>query len=284
MDILSEMSSVYYELTISEKRIAEYILDHTDEVQMMSISELAEACHVGEATITRFCKRFHSRGYTALKIELVKLSHPSYEPFSDSQESETTTDSTAHQNIGGMLYGEYSAAMKQTAELLKKEQVIRAVEVLSQAEIVYCMGQGGSMIIAMEAAHLFSTASGKFFSVTDSHMQAIAIATAGENDVILFFSYSGATKDLIETLSYARERGLRSILVTHFANSPGAGLADVTLLCGADESPLQLGSVGARIAQMYLLDVLFSELCRRNLDACRQSRARIAAALADKHL
>ena len=26
MDILSEMSSVYYELTISEKRIAEYIL------------------------------------------------------------------------------------------------------------------------------------------------------------------------------------------------------------------------------------------------------------------
>ena len=132
MDILSEMSSVYYELTTSEKRIAEYILDHTDEVQMMSISELAEACHVGEATITRFCKRFHSRGYTALKIELVKLSHPSYEPFSDSQESETTTDSTAHQNVGGMLYGEYSAALKQTAELLKKEQVIRAVEVLSQ--------------------------------------------------------------------------------------------------------------------------------------------------------
>ena len=34
MDILSEMSSVYYELTTSEKRIAEYILDHTDEVQI----------------------------------------------------------------------------------------------------------------------------------------------------------------------------------------------------------------------------------------------------------
>ena len=58
----------------------------------------------------------------------------------------------------------------------------------------------------------------------------------------------------------------------------------MTLLCGADESPLQLGSVGARIAQMYLMDVLFSELCRRNLDECRQSRARIAAALAEKHL
>lgn len=131
--------------------------------------------------------------------------------------------------------------MTQTLELVRPEEYIRAADLLEQADRVLCMGQGGSMIIAMEAAHLFSTASGKFFSVTDSHMQAIAIATAGENDVILFFSYSGATKDLIETLSYARERGLRSILVTHFANSPGAGLADVTLLCGADESPLQLG-------------------------------------------
>ena len=206
MDILSEMSSVYYELTTSEKRIAEYILDHTDEVQMMSISELAEACHVGEATITRFCKRFHSRGYTALKIELVKLSHPSYEPFSDSQESETTTDSTVHQNIGGMLYGEYSAAMKQTAELLKKEQVVRAVEVLSQAEIVYCMGQGGSMLMAEEAAHLFSTISSKFRPVSDSHMQAMAAVLMEPTDAVLFFSYSGSTLAMLDTLKSVRER------------------------------------------------------------------------------
>ena len=174
--------------------------------------------------------------------------------------------------------------MTQTLELVRPEDYIRAADLLEEADRVLCMGQGGSMIIAMEAAHLFSTASGKFISVTDSHMQTIAIATAGENDVILFFSYSGATKDLIQTISYACERGLRSILVTHFANSPGADLADVTLLCGANESPLQLGSVGARIAQMYLMDVVFSELCRRNLDECRQSRARIAAALAEKHL
>lgn len=76
MNILSEMSSIYYELTISEKRIAEYILEHTDEVQMMSISELAEVCHVGEATIISFLQAFPLRGYTALKIELVKIEQP----------------------------------------------------------------------------------------------------------------------------------------------------------------------------------------------------------------
>ena len=283
MDILSEMSSVYYELTTSEKRIAEYIMDHTDEVQMMSIRELAEACHVGEATITRFCKRFHSRGYTALKIELVKLSHPSYEPFSDSQESETTTDSTVHQNIGGMLYGEYSAAMKQTAELLKKEQVIRAVEVLSQAEIVYCMGQGGSMLMAEEAAHLFSTVSSKFFSIYDSHLQISAAATMTAKAVLFFISYSGATTEMEDILSQAKQNGATIIMLTRFCKSPGAEKSDIVLQCGSNESPLQQGSVAAKIAQFYVLDILYHEYCSKNPEASARNKEKIMRALANRH-
>ena len=273
MDILSEMSSVYYELTTSEKRIAEYILDHTDEVQMMSISELAEACHVGEATITRFCKRFHSRGYTALKIELVKFS----------QESETTTDSTVHQNIGGMLYGEYSAAMKQTAELLKKEQVIRAVEVLSQAEIVYCMGQGGSMLMAEEAAHLFSTVSSKFFSIYDSHLQISAAATMTAKAVLFFISYSGATTEMEDILSQAKQNGATIIMLTRFCKSPGAEKSDIVLQCGSNESPLQQGSVAAKIAQFYVLDILYHEYCSKNPEASARNKEKIMRALANRH-
>ena len=48
---------------------------------------------------------------------------------------------------------------------------------------------------------------------------------------------------------------------------------------------LQLGRHRrADSADVYLMDVLFSELCRRNLDQCRQSRARIADALAEEHM
>ena len=180
------------------------------------------------------------------------------------------------------LYAADVSAMTQTLELIKPDDIKAAADLLERAGKVLCMGQGGSMIIASEAAHLFSTASGKFFAVGDSHMQVIAATTMSADDVILFFSYSGATKDMIETLQLARARGAKSILITRFPKSPGAALADVVLQCGANESPLQLGSVAARIAQMYLMDVLFSELCRRNLDQCRQSRARIADALAEK--
>ena len=115
-------------------------------------------------------------------------------------------------------------------------------------------------------------------------MQAIATVNADPEDVILYFSYSGSTVDMMHTLSIARKNGAGVVLITRFPKSPGAELADAVLQCGADESPLQLGSVAAKIAQMYLLDVLFSEVCREDLENARRSRQRIADALSEKHL
>ena len=89
---------------------------------------------------------------------------------------------------------------------------------------------------------------------------------------------------MMETMEIARERQGKVILVTRFPNSPGAALSDIVLQCGANENPLQSGSIAARIAQMYLVDVLFSEYSRRNLIRTRDNRARIAEALARKHL
>ena len=75
----------------------------------------------------------------------------------------------------------------------------------------------------------------------------------------------------------------RIILVTHFPKSPAASFADVILQCGANEGPLQLGSVPARMAQLFVVDVLFAEVCRRS-EGCQQARERVAAALAAKHI
>jgi len=280
--VLVKISNDYYNLTASEKKAADYVLRHQREAQFMSISELAEACGVAEATISRFSRQLGYKGFNAFKLALAKsTAHMKRETNPLSGE---VLDDDSIYDMCRKLSGADINAINQTLEMIRPEAISQAADLLEQADKVLCMGQGGSMIIAMEAAHLFSTASGKFFAVGDSHMQAISAATMGERDVIFYFSYSGATKDMISTLKLAKERKIRSIVVTRFPKSPGALLADVVLQCGADESPLQLGSVAARIAQLFLLDVLFSELCRRNLESCRESRGRIADALADKHI
>ena len=88
---------------------------------------------------------------------------------------------------------------------------------------------------------------------------------------------------MLENTAIARERGAKVVLVTRFPNSPGAQLADFVLQCGANESPMQSGSIAARIAQMYLLDVLFSEFSRMDMDRALEYRRRIAEALKSKH-
>ena len=257
------------------------MLKNRDRSQYLSIGELAEESGVAEATVSRFCRRLGYKGYNAFKLAIANASAPKLDAASSDL---TIRDGDDPMELARKLYAEESEAMLQTVSLLRPAELDKAAEILKGARKVLCMGQGGSMILASEAAHLFSVYDGKFIPVSDSHMQLIASATLSPEDAVLFFSYSGATRDMMETLSVVRQQGARTVLITRFPRSPGAALADVVLQCGSNESPLQHGSVPARIAQLFLLDILFTRICLSDPDACRENRQRIAAVLAEKHL
>ena len=281
-DVFETISQSYYELTTAERKAADYVMKNRDKTQYLSIGELAEESGVAEATVSRFCRRLGYKGYNAFKLAIANATarqHSGGEKLTGQIE-----ESDSMEDMCQKLYSADVAAITETLNLVNTEQIRRAVRMFNEADKVLCMGQGGSMIMAEEAAHLFSTVSGKFFAVSDSHMQIIATANMGERDVLLFFSYSGATRDLLETMAVAREHHAPVILVTRFARSPGAEYADLVLCCGSNESPLQLSSVPAKLAQLFLLDVLFSEYCRQDLASCGAARERVAAALAEKHL
>lgn len=140
------------------------------------------------------------------------------------------------------------------------------------------------MVMAMEAWARFSTASSRFIHIEDSHMQAMSISLATSKDVILFFSYSGSTKDMEDIMNIAKKQGIPIILVTHFSKSRAAGFADVVLLCGYNESPLQSGSVAAKVGQLFLIECLFYVFCKRNPELFAAARSATAEAIAQKLL
>lgn len=279
--VFVHIGSEYYTFTAAEKKLADYILSAQDCISRMSISQLASACSVADATVSRFCRRLGYKGYPDFKLA---IANASVHRLEDNPLSGEITREDSLETISQKLLNASAMAMVQTREVLNLDAVAEAAAVLRESTSVLCMGQGGSMLIASEAAHLFSTISGKFRPVSDSHMQAMAAVMMEPTDSILFYSYSGSTLAMLDTLKTAKERGSRVILVTRFPNSPGAALADIVLQCGANENPLQSGSVPARIAQMYLTDILFSEYTRKNLDEAKESRNRIAQALAAKHV
>lgn len=280
--VQSRISSAYYKLTATERKAADYLMGHLGQAQFLSISELAEACGVAEATISRFCRRLGYGGYSTFKLAIAKSLAPAPRPLGEARGEVGPEDSVLA--MGEKLLHTNTSVMSQTLELLNPEALSRAADLLSGARQVYCMGQGGSMILAMEAAHLFSTCWPHYHAVQGSHIQAITAALLGEGDVLLFFSYSGSTRDILDLMQVVRERQCKIILITRFPKSPGAALADVVLQCGSDEGPLQMGTIPARISQLFLVDLVFNEVCRRNLSAAMANRERTASALAAKHI
>ena len=280
-NVFTRITREYYQLTASEKKLAAFVVANGQRSQTMSISELAAACGVAEATISRFCLRMGYRGYSAFRLAIAAATAARLDP--DPLSGEIQPKDTVPE-LCAKLAGVDMDAIRETQSLIRPKAILAAADLLLAADKVLCMGQGGSMLMAEEAAHLFTTAFSGFFAVADSHMQVIAAANLTERDVILFFSYSGSTKDLMDVLRVARQQHARTILVTRYPGSPGAGLADTVLQCGSTEGPLQLCSVAARIAQLYLIDVLFSEMCRRDLETCRHRRELVADALSEKHV
>ena len=279
--VLERISDEYYQLTASERKVADYVVTHQRDTQFMSISDLADACGVAEATVSRFCRRLKYKGYNSFKLAVANTAaqHPGDLFLSGEISPEDTVPDLCQK-----LYGSAVDALAQTLSLIRPENVSAAADILSRASRVLCMGQGGSMIMAAEAAHLFSTSMPGFVPVWDSHLQMVAAATLTPQDAVLFFSYSGSTRDLLDLLEVVRKRRAKIVLVTHFPKSPAAAAADVILQCGANEGPLQMGSVPARIAQLFLIDVLFTEICRRDEGSVKSVRGRVADVLSSKHL
>lgn len=278
MDILERIRASYYQLTAAERKVADYVLTQHSQVQFMSITQLADECGTAETTVTRFCRSLKLKGFNAFKIELARHSVLG----ASSRREPVSTDTLAGRvRESGRLAID---AVHQTTELMDLNQIGRAVELIEQAPAVLCLGSGGSMIMACECAHLFSTVTGKFTTISDAHMQISAVATMDPKGVIILFSYSGATTGGIQILELARQRGIRTILMTRFQKSPAAKLSEVVLCCGSNESPFQFGSVPAKVAQLVVIDVFFQEYCLRNQESCNERVQYIASALSALHI
>ena len=239
------------QLTRSGHAVADYLLQHADEAQYLSISSLARECNVSEATVFRFCRALGFDGYHEMRIALAQANATGTMSSQRELQPGASTE-TLFEHASARLF----TAINGTQNALSAEAVDEAARMLREAKQVFCFGQGGSMLLANDICARFASLSTKFRTSGDSHLQLLTASLMNEADVVLFVSYSGATRDMMETLRTAKAAGAKIILLTHYEDSPGASLADVVLRCGAQESPLDSGSIPIKVAVLYVGEVL----------------------------
>lgn len=278
-DFLASVLSNYNQFTKAERKVADFVLQHWQEVLFMSITDLADACQVGETTVFRFCKTMQTQGYQEFKIQL-SLSIKE-NPESDKEKTQDDEKGNPVFPTEQLLEVNYNV-LRETDSLLNRGQLIEILERMKAARKIVFMGVGSSGMVAMLAANKFLRITGKVQCFADSHMQAINASLLEPEDMAVIISYSGSTKDSIMVAKLAKQAGAYVVVISRFMKSPLIDYADRTILCGSKENPLQGSSMTAVISQLYILEILYSGYYQQTYDESYINNKKSAESVAEK--
>ena len=275
--ILLSIKEKYPQMGHSEKLIADWLMKNFSDMMNMSISELANNCGCGEATIVRFSRRLGLSGYQELKLKIA-------------QESANTAaggvmgieqDDTCYE-IFKKRISDIHIALENTKSVLNPEEFEKAANALRTASRIVIFGLGNSASVAVDAQHKFLRAGLDAVAYCDNHMQAIAASHLHKGDVAIGISHSGASIDVVEALKTAKEAGALTICLTNFGNSPIQRYSDIVLNTRSDETKYSILAMSSRIAQLAIFDALYTYIVMNSNKAAVKAIKETETALQSK--
>ncbi len=239
----------------AEKKVAKYILQNADDVIHFSITHLANEVGVSEATVVKFCQRIGYSGYQELKILLAQRNNGT------SQQSESIYGPiTAEDDLSVIInktFQIYQQSFADTQKILSIEAIEKSVKMILESKKIFFFGYGASGIVAQDAELKFKRIGYQVEAIVDNHTQNTIAPLLNKDDLIIGISDSGKTKELMTSLTIAKETGVKLAIITSSAGSPIAQLTDTVLLTSSRETPFRGSAIASRMAQLAVIDLLF---------------------------
>lgn len=240
----------YPKMGKAEKKIADWIIENPNGLIPLSITELAEKCGCGEATIVRFAKRLDFGGYQELKISLARE-----EGSSELTNGITTADSCYE--IFDKVSNDIYCSLELTKSSLNQQDLEDAANLILNANQISIYGLGNSAAVALDFQHKLLRAGCRAVAFSDNHMQVISAAHLTHSDVAIGISHSGSSKDIVDALKIAHERGAKTISITNKGKSPIVKVSDIALFTASDETQYSILGLNSRISQLAIISSVY---------------------------
>ncbi|MGI5174296.1 MurR/RpiR family transcriptional regulator [Treponema sp. OMZ 840] len=247
-------------LSSSETKVAQYVLNMPKAVLNKNIRELAEAARVSEATVVRF---FHRVGYTGLKKFKAALTQEYILNTGRIPDLRKLDESDTIENIKNKVFYGCIDALSDTMDVLDIKQLSQAVDALTAAPYVEVFGMGGAAAVARSALHSFRKLGIRINMTTSFNFEYLQMAHFNKGDVVLAISRSGETKDIVETVRIAKQKGAVIISISNIQESALSKLSDYCLVSTSGTYMLQGDSTYERIAQFAVLHALYAGVAMR---------------------
>ncbi len=257
------MREIFNELTPSEKKIANYIFNNSENVSKLSTGELAEVSNTSAASITRFARKLGFDGFQELKIDIAKSVAINGNTGDDSVYEAVRVHDNTREIIQKIALGNIKA-IEETVSVIDEEAISQSIKAINMAKKINIYGVGASGLVGLDLQYKLMRINKQANMFLDSHTQLASAIHIKKGDVAIGISHSGRTLEVYKALEAAKKQGAITISITKYGKHPISDLADINIYTASVEKHLRTGAIASRIAQLTVVDILFIGVAKDN--------------------
>lgn len=267
-NIRKQIEKGYADLRGSEKLAADYVLEHMEQIPDLSIDRLAHNAGVSQPTVLRMLRSAGFSGYRdfcyRLVAELAKKAGTG-EGEKGPMYGYTLDKSTPLEEIPFNMAATTQKMLEETIKNFSGKIYQKTVEALANARLIDIYGVENSEATALDLLTklLYLGLPCRYFS--DCYHQQIAAGALTPEDVAVGISYSGESKDTVDSLRKAKKAGARTIAVTNFKDAAISRYADI-LICTSQEQLMYGDAIFSRSCQILVVDMIYMGIISLDYD------------------
>ncbi|OOR98502.1 N-acetylmannosamine kinase [Canicola haemoglobinophilus] len=282
-NILDTIGALYDSLTKTEKRIATTILSSPELLSQNSLAEIAQQFDVGEATFIRFCRTLGFKGFTDFKLQLsIELATRDKQPNSLLETDISKFDGTSQ--IAEKLQNAIHNVISETINLLDFTQLEKVVELIRTSKRIFLFGVGSSGLTAEDAKNKLMRIGLQVDATSNNHFMYMQAALMKPGDIVIGISHSGYSKETIQALNIAKKNGAVTVALTHNLRSPITMVSDYVLTNGNRQGQLQGDSIGTKIAQLFVLDLIYTLIVQAEEESAVQTKQKTVNVILEQRI
>ncbi len=231
--LFKQIESKYKSFSKSQKRIADYILNHYDKAAYMTAAKLGETVGVSESTVVRFAAETGYDGYPELQRAMQEIIR---DRLTSVQRIDAASDRMNSEDVLSDVLSHDIKLIKRTMEETSAESFNSAVKSIVNARKIYIFAVKSSFALARFLGYYFELIFGnvRVIETTSKTEMFEQLFRIGEQDVMIGISFPRYSSSTVEAMSFASEHGASVIAITDSMSSPVTKIADCVLLARSD--------------------------------------------------
>ena len=240
----------------AEKKVADFVLQNPQKAVDSNVSQLAKHSGVSDATVVRMCHHIGYKGYYQFHITLARdLGKIQYGSVSAVKSKDSVEK----------VFQEYAEAMLDIGRTIDSEVMWNCVNLLKTCKQAHIMAVGNTSPLAQYMGFRLGRLGVRCTYNIAPEYFLNHVNLAEEGDILIAISQSGNSKQVVQGLELGKEKGLKSIAITAFAQSPVSDLADHVLLSSGKEETFGYYKGYAHLNETAVIDALLNFVTNEEL-------------------